>query len=165
MSCVSYRLSLLYSYCPPAHEDRGTLATEATLQCREVIRFSPSGSRNQVCIGMDVPTALWLSRLAKAWCNPDIIQCWNPNLLPSILLSFPQHPLLSWTPNFSAPQPNWYLSIPSLRPHSSSASDPAPSPPHTALGTTYCDPHQGHQHWGAILPPPCLAVALSRAGG
>ena len=97
---------------------------------------------------MDASPALWLSRLAKAWCNPAIVLCWDPNLLPSILPSLPQHPLLSWTPNFSAPQPNRYLYIPSLGPHSSSPSDPAPCPPHTALGTTCRNPRQPQQHQG-----------------
>ena len=91
--------------------------------------------------------------------------CWDPNLLPSILPSLPQHPLLSWTPNFSAPQPSRYLQIPSLRPHSFSPSDPAPSPPHTTLGTTSRNPHQPQHTRGSVLPPPCLALAPSSAEG
>lgn len=162
MSCVSYQLSLLYSYCPPAHEDEGTLATEATLQRREVRWVSLAGSGNWVCIGMDdSPTLQKLGVILPSSCSG----CWDPNLLPSILPSLPQHAFLSWTPNFSAPHPNRYLHIPSLSPHSSSPSDPAPSPPHTALGTTCHNPHQPQQHWEAILPPPCFTMAASRAGG
>jgi len=63
------------------------LATEATLRCREFSCVSPVGSGNQVCAAMDVPPALWLSRLTKAWCNLAIILCWVLGSQPA-----PQHP-------------------------------------------------------------------------
>lgn len=96
---------------------------------------------------MNVPPALCLSHLAKSWCNPATILCLvlDPNLLPSILPSLPQHLLLSWIPSFSVPQPHQYLHIPPLVLHSSSPSYPAPCP---FLWTACWNPHKPQQNQG-----------------